>query len=381
MLKKKTISKLFFKDTRIFIINLLKKIILGNFVGNIPHNTIRDINEVLYKKQFIKLIDIVDEIDDAHIEDYNFPKDYPLRFPRKKSYNAKYIYSIKDVVVSSNSGAITLPNQKKILLQSVGSLNRLLSWGGVLHDLLPGFSKITKVSGQTLVYPDTGFFHWLLEVLPNFLECLNSSHKNSKIIIHPNTSSYALDALKYVLGNDWLSRIIEVENKAIVENIKFASFEDNSGFVRRHDIQILRFTFKELIKNTLPQKKIYLSRLKASKRRIGNELDVEKMVKLYGYQVVYAEDLSFEEQIKIFSESSHIISPHGAGLSNIIWCNSGTNLIEIFSFDNLHSCYATLALTRNMNYQYLNCIDDKNSYGIVNLKQLSDILSLENNSK
>lgn len=381
MLKKKKISKLFFKDIRIIIINLLKKLIIGDFAGNIPQNIIRDINEVIYKKQFIKLIDIVDEIDDSHIEDYKFPKDYPLRFPRRKSYNPKYIYSVKDAIVSSNSGVIILSNQKKILLQSVGSLNRVLSWGGVLYDLLPGVSKLAKVSGQTLVYPDTGFYHWLLEVLPNFLECLSSSNKKSKILIHPNINSYALDALKYVLGNDWKSRIIEVENKAIVENVKFASFEDISGFVRKRDIEILRLTFKKLIKNTSTQKKIYLSRLKATKRRIGNELDVEKMVKQYGYQIVYAEDLNFEEQIKIFSESSHIISPHGSGLSNIVWCNAGTNLIEIFPYNNLHSCYATLALTRNINYQYVSCIDDKNSFGKVNLKQLSDILSLENKSK
>ena len=375
MLKKKKILKLFFEDTRIFIINLLKKIILGNFVGNIPRNTIRDINEVLYKKQFIKLIDIVDQIDDAHIEDYNFPKDYPLRFPRKKIFDTKYIYKISNALVASHSGVIILPEQEKVLLQSVGSLNRLLGWGRVFVDLLIDPLKGMKVDDDVIVCPDTGYFHWLLEVMPNFVYTYQYNKDNLKIIVSPNANRYLIEALNYLLGEKAQKVIIKVSKKALVKNIYFATFEDESGFVRIKDISILRSAFKKLMKPTSPLKKIYVSRLKNSKRKIGNELEVEKKVSSYGYEIVYAEELSFEQQIKTFSSASHIIGAHGAGLSNIVWCNPNVKLIEIFTHNNLHFCYATLALTMNLNYEYLECSEDKNSFGMVNLNELENKLN------
>ena len=39
--------------------------------------------------------------------------------------------------------------------------------------------------------------------------------------------------------------------------------------------------------------------------------------------------LTLLDQIKIFAEASHIISPHGAGLLNIIFSKPGTRVIEI----------------------------------------------------
>jgi hypothetical protein len=74
-------------------------------------------------------------------------------------------------------------------------------------------------------------------------------------------------------------------------------------------------------------KKIYVSRNKATTRRL---LNAEKlMMALKGWQTVTLEDMSIKEQVKCFSEASHIVAPHGAGLTNILWCEQGTKIIEI----------------------------------------------------
>jgi capsular polysaccharide biosynthesis protein len=42
------------------------------------------------------------------------------------------------------------------------------------------------------------------------------------------------------------------------------------------------------------------------------------------------EYLTVEAQAKLFATAKVIVAPHGAGLSNLIFCKKGTKIIEIF---------------------------------------------------
>jgi capsular polysaccharide biosynthesis protein len=50
---------------------------------------------------------------------------------------------------------------------------------------------------------------------------------------------------------------------------------------------------------------------------------------LKGWETVTLENLPIEEQVRCFSEASHVVSTHGAGLTNLLWCEPGTKVIEI----------------------------------------------------
>lgn len=78
-------------------------------------------------------------------------------------------------------------------------------------------------------------------------------------------------------------------------------------------------------------KKIYLSRNKSKSRYVLNENEVVEFLKEYDFKIIYAEDLSFIEQIKYFVNAEIIISQHGAGLVNLAFCNENTKVIEIFN--------------------------------------------------
>ena len=45
--------------------------------------------------------------------------------------------------------------------------------------------------------------------------------------------------------------------------------------------------------------------------------------------IIKLSELSFNEQIKIFNEAKIIIGSHGAGLTNLIFCEPSTKVIEI----------------------------------------------------
>jgi len=78
-----------------------------------------------------------------------------------------------------------------------------------------------------------------------------------------------------------------------------------------------------------PTRLVYLSRQKAPKRKIINNSEVETALVSMGFEVVYAEELSFDEQRKIFYETKILITPHGAGLSNVLFMQPQTKVIEI----------------------------------------------------
>jgi hypothetical protein len=50
---------------------------------------------------------------------------------------------------------------------------------------------------------------------------------------------------------------------------------------------------------------------------------------LQGWETVTLTGMSTEKQIELFSAASHVISTHGAGLTNLLWCQPGTKVIEI----------------------------------------------------
>ena len=65
--------------------------------------------------------------------------------------------------------------------------------------------------------------------------------------------------------------------------------------------------------------------------------------------------MTFEEQIKIYHGANIIGGLHGGGLTNILFMNPGTKLLEVRrENDNLNNCYYTLASELGINYYYVN---------------------------
>ena len=77
--------------------------------------------------------------------------------------------------------------------------------------------------------------------------------------------------------------------------------------------------------------KIYVSREKASRRKVVNEEELVAVLELFGYKRVFLEDLDQPEVMRLFASAQCIVAVHGAGLANLIFSNPGTKVIELFS--------------------------------------------------
>ena len=76
-------------------------------------------------------------------------------------------------------------------------------------------------------------------------------------------------------------------------------------------------------------RRLYVSRAKAARRRLLNEDELWPHLERAGFERVFLEDHPFEAQVRLMQEAAVVVAPHGAGLTNVLFCAPGTHVVEI----------------------------------------------------
>ena len=81
-------------------------------------------------------------------------------------------------------------------------------------------------------------------------------------------------------------------------------------------------------RSRLRKKRRLLVMRKGPTRTIDNIKLVSSFLVSHGFESIYLEGMSVTDQIVLFQNAEFIASPHGAGLSNLVFCEPGTKVIE-----------------------------------------------------
>ena len=106
------------------------------------------------------------------------------------------------------------------------------------------------------------------------------------------------------------------------------------------------------IKPSVKNKRIYISRNKAKIRKIINEKEFFSMLKKYNFEKVYAEDLSYKEQVETFNSANITVSVFGAGFSNLIFSDN-CKVLEIYPPNKIRTHYFMLSKALGLEYYYV----------------------------
>ncbi|NEQ39464.1 MAG: tetratricopeptide repeat protein [Okeania sp. SIO3I5] len=120
--------------------------------------------------------------------------------------------------------------------------------------------------------------------------------------------------------------------------------------------------------------RIYISRKLASWRRVINEEEVVNLLNKYGFVSLTLESMSVEEQALCLGAAKFIITPHGAGLTNLVFCTIGTKVIEIFSPKFITSLYWQISNLCGLLHYYLIGEDFDNLNSSKSMPYAPDIL-------
>ncbi len=98
---------------------------------------------------------------------------------------------------------------------------------------------------------------------------------------------------------------------------------------------------------------VYISRSKAIERRVINDKEVVETLSKYGFKRYHLENLSVSENIKLFNEADVIVGAHGAGLTDLIYCDDAT-VVELFG-SMIKNPYKRLAEVVGIRYKSIEC--------------------------
>jgi len=132
----------------------------------------------------------------------------------------------------------------------------------------------------------------------------------------------------------------------------------------------LRETFLSLRDVSVrPKRKIYVSRVLAKRRKVTNEAELVAFLRQRDFSIYVLEELSFTEQIAVFQDAEIIVAPHGSGLANLVFCDPGTQVIELFP---ARATDAYFRLSVDMDLKYT-CIKTRD---IISHPRVSDNFSI-----
>ena len=78
-------------------------------------------------------------------------------------------------------------------------------------------------------------------------------------------------------------------------------------------------------------RRVLIVRCVANSRNIVNRAEMIEALKPFGFAAVQPEKLSFDEQALTFANAEIIVSEFGAAMTNVLFCNPATKVIEIIA--------------------------------------------------
>ncbi|MCW5738086.1 MAG: glycosyltransferase family 61 protein [Enhydrobacter sp.] len=100
---------------------------------------------------------------------------------------------------------------------------------------------------------------------------------------------------------------------------------------------------------------VYVSRNDSSMRRVLNEeTEIVPVLRDLGFDIVRPGEMSLVEQIERFRRARVIVAPHGAALTNLLFCRPGLALVEIFPRGGVHgSMFLRMASHLGFDYHFV----------------------------
>lgn len=275
---------------------------------------------------------------------------------KKYQFNPFYVAKCKSIQVRcmNDVGSITVLDESGNVFEDVSSRYKFKNDDEV--------NPINLSGDNVLLTLDSGsnYFHWLCQLLPRIKLLQDNGidwSKINKILIPEIRGDFVKHSLKAL--NVPFDKIIEQKKNDLYsfESLIIPCKPNNHIYISRWSIEFLKSTF--LKKNSNQEGKIYIKRRSAQGRNIINEEEILPILKEKGYKTVYLEDYNIFEQARMFNSAKSIVSPHGAALGNLVFCQKDTHLLELFNASHFHCLYWNFANILDLDYYYYQSNDNK----------------------
>ncbi|HEY4651309.1 MAG TPA: glycosyltransferase family 61 protein [Pontibacter sp.] len=257
---------------------------------------------------------------------------------------------IDNVSLSLLNGKVTGPEQNNIFRQRL--FTEPVKVQGTVFTMLSGGAGINNIG------------HWFLDVLPR-LHLLQKSNLFDQVdwFLVPSTRySYQTETLE-LLGIPKEKIISGEEYTHLVADRLIASTapRGNHTLVPQWLLTYVREAFVSVVASPEPEPVqaegplLFISRKDSSVRNVLNEDELQQVLKQYGFNTILSSKLSITDKINLFSKARFVLSPTGAGLISMLFCQPGTKLVEIFNEGFVIEPFYDIATKLDLDYKYIIC--------------------------
>jgi capsular polysaccharide biosynthesis protein len=282
---------------------------------------------------------------------------WKFRGEYKEARSPMFVATIPQGRVWGNAGAVITPDDY-LLGQVSREFFKTSEENSVFYQFK--LARPKRIRGRAAVLATAGgrtYFHWMCDILPriHLLKLARQFDSINYFIINSYQFPFHKETLQ-ILGipeskiiystNHWMFHI-----KA--DELIVPSLPAKLDTVTRWSCDFLQRTFLKPLLNQYLKKRLYISRRSAPNRKLIDEEEVLKILIPKGFEVIMTEGMSVQDQAQLFAQAEWVIAPHGAGLTNLVFCQPGTQVIDIFSPNWVNPCYWILSQEMGLVYHYI----------------------------
>ena len=267
-----------------------------------------------------------------------FPKAFGVEDPNPRTLTAPAFK-----VLHVRNGTLGLVNDAPVVFDSERHIHPVYS--SFYYPILPHMGdghclkldEAIEIDGRAIVMMDdvggVNYSHWLCDWLPR-LTALSTVLEDTYVVVLSCKTSWQLETL----------RACGFPPRRIVSLTPWQAVRARELIVPSYLSEVLHpayrgarwaLDFLDRKLDTLPgeltdaPRRVYFSRADARVRRIANEEAFAAYLEALDYQTFTASDLSVAAQARLFRSATSIVSLHGAGLTNVVFCKPGCKVLEI----------------------------------------------------
>lgn len=256
----------------------------------------------------------------------------------------------------------TITSDNRILWDSVWYINESLYWNPHTYKILHQTCKKITWNIAVITGNDSyrNYNHWMTFGLPKY-KLLLDSWFDVDYIITDNATKYHKESLIAA----WIPQekiiIPDIHTHITADSMIIMSTTTVSGNLPQRTISYLRWLF---LPKTPQQrwKRLFLTRI--TTRCVVNEVEIMALLGPLWFEICILDDMSIADQATLFAQADIIVGPHGAWFTNIIFCNPGTKIIELFQPKTVWWHYYCLAASCWHTYWYIIWTEHKNPWRI-----------------
>ena len=274
----------------------------------------------------------------------NYGTAYPGYFYTRPPPYVFYVFLLQDVVVNTVGDVIS--GDLKLVPYTCS------------HDNLP---TVPDEYPERPVYRElfvmtqfwgTSFFHKIVEVMPRVAPYVDFLRDNPSVQIHAPEDRSQVSEMLRMLGIDPVRVVTGITRAKLV----YLPQGTPCGFPDARSIQLLSKLLRDRVRSTPRNRLIYVRR--SGLRRFAVEAPIEFVLRA----VAERRQLNFtvfsdrptpplSVAAAVFNAAVAVVGPHGAGLSNVVFCEPGTAVIEgVCNEPHVNMCYQMTAHMLGLRY-------------------------------